>query len=286
MNDSDRLAMWLKAEDDVTAARTRAAELRKEAAAIVKQALANEKEIKDQIRRGQLTMDTTVAPALATSAASDPEPGLAAGARAERAGAAGTLGRGGAGADRGGGRGAHQLGQACYPWLTIGCPRCYAAVGESCRSSTGRAKKLCQERGQDAAHLALATNPPEPAIAEPITINTALIDLLTGADVSAAGRALEEWNPGVPTIERLINRCGSAARGTSTISKLGTYLRNIPKLGAAAANQICDALVDAGLVTFEGFNFGWTPKPVANVVPAKKSTAKPKPKTKAKKKAG
>jgi hypothetical protein len=114
--------------------------------------------------------------------------------------------------------------------------------------------------------------------ASAITLNTPLIDLLTGADVSKAGRALEAWHPGVPTVETLLGRCGTAAIGASYTSKLFSYLRDIPDLGSTAAHQIGDALVDTGFVTFDG--------PVRHPVKVVDVLNLPKPKATKKSKGG
>lgn len=101
-------------------------------------------------------------------------------------------------------------------------------------------------------HVEPKPKPPGYDPAGPVKLDTPLIDLLAGADVSKAGRALDEWHPGVPTVETLLGRCPSAARDASFTSKLFSYLRDMPGLGSTAAHQIGDALVDAGFVTFGG----------------------------------
>lgn len=85
-----------------------------------------------------------------------------------------------------------------------------------------------------------------------ITRDTFLIDLLTGDDVSKQGRALKDH--GAPTVGILLDRIGKAKPHESYSSKLYAHLRGIQGIDVGAANQIGDALVDAGLVGVDGPN--------------------------------
>lgn len=102
---------------------------------------------------------------------------------------------------------------------------------------------------------------PEPAVAKSAARNkeagkdaavlvnrdTPLADLLRpGAHIPAAARALDAWDS-TPTVGKLLDRVGSAAKSQSYASLLYGCLRAIPNLGAAAAHEIGDAIVDAGL---------------------------------------
>lgn len=84
-----------------------------------------------------------------------------------------------------------------------------------------------------------------------ITRETSILDLFTDGIESDDYAALEKWagkDKDGMTLGRLLLRIGPPPKGGSMVSRVYTYLRNIPGLSVPAAECIGDALVEADLV--------------------------------------